>query len=123
MLSVNFQAGSKVCLCILVISTSLAPGASAAGVDDGSIKFQLLLHQLTADVGHPPATTPRVQRVSVVARRIRCTSKAAITTPTITTIGKLLDQAFIKRADKFLDELVWMAKTLRYGRDNIALDS
>jgi len=27
------------------------------------------------------------------------------------------------RADKFLDELVWMAKTLRYGRDNIALDS
>lgn len=35
--------------------------------------------------------------------------------------GKLLDQAFIKRADKFLDELVWMATTLRYGRDNIAL--
>lgn len=37
--------------------------------------------------------------------------------------GKLLDQAFIKRADKFLDELVWMAKTLRYGRDGIALGS
>lgn len=37
--------------------------------------------------------------------------------------GKLLDAAFIKRADKFLDELVWMAKTLRYGRDNIALES
>ena len=37
--------------------------------------------------------------------------------------GKLLDQAFIKRADKFLDELVWMAKTLRYGRENIALDN
>jgi NAD(P)H-dependent FMN reductase len=35
--------------------------------------------------------------------------------------GNLLDQAFIKRVDKFLDELVWMAKTLRYGRDNIAL--
>ena len=35
--------------------------------------------------------------------------------------GKLLDDAFIKRADKFLDELVWMAKTLRYGRDYIAL--
>jgi len=35
--------------------------------------------------------------------------------------GKLLDDAFVKRADKFLDELVWMAKTLRYGRDNIAL--
>ena len=35
--------------------------------------------------------------------------------------GNLLDQGFIKRADKFLDELVWMAKTLRHGRDNIAL--
>jgi len=35
--------------------------------------------------------------------------------------GKLLDEAFIKRADKFLDELVWMAKTLRYGRENIAI--
>ena len=35
--------------------------------------------------------------------------------------GKLLDDAFIKRADKFLDELAWMAKTLRYGRDHIAL--
>jgi len=35
--------------------------------------------------------------------------------------GKLLDETFIKRADKFLDELVWMAKTLRYGRDHIAL--
>jgi NAD(P)H-dependent FMN reductase len=37
--------------------------------------------------------------------------------------GKLLDQAFVARANKFLNELVWMAKTLRYGRDNIALDS
>ena len=37
--------------------------------------------------------------------------------------GKLLDEAFEARADKFLNELVWMAKTLRYGRDNIALDS
>jgi len=37
--------------------------------------------------------------------------------------GKLLDQAFIKRADKFLNELIWMAMTLRYGRDNIALDN
>ena len=35
--------------------------------------------------------------------------------------GNLLDEAFLKRADKFLDELVWMAKTLRHGRENIAL--
>jgi NAD(P)H-dependent FMN reductase len=37
--------------------------------------------------------------------------------------GKLLDETFIARADKFLNELVWMARTLRYGRDNISLDS
>jgi NAD(P)H-dependent FMN reductase len=37
--------------------------------------------------------------------------------------GKLLDQAFVGRADKFLNEVIWMAKTLRYGRNNIALDS
>ena len=36
--------------------------------------------------------------------------------------GNLLDRAFVGRADKFLNELIWMAKTLRYGRDNIALE-
>ena len=36
--------------------------------------------------------------------------------------GKLLDPAFIKRADKFFNELVWMAKTLRYDRDNISIE-
>jgi NAD(P)H-dependent FMN reductase len=35
--------------------------------------------------------------------------------------GKLLDQAYLSRIDKFLKELIWMAKTLRYGRENIAL--
>jgi NAD(P)H-dependent FMN reductase len=36
--------------------------------------------------------------------------------------GKLLDQSFIRRIDKFLKELVWMAKTLRHGREQISLD-
>ena len=36
--------------------------------------------------------------------------------------GVLLDQALMRRTDKFLDELVWMAKTLRHGRDTIALN-
>jgi NAD(P)H-dependent FMN reductase len=35
--------------------------------------------------------------------------------------GKLLDEAYVKRIDQFLKELIWMAKTLRYGRENIAL--
>lgn len=35
--------------------------------------------------------------------------------------GHLLDQALIRRSEKFLDELVWMARTLRYGREMIPL--
>jgi hypothetical protein len=33
--------------------------------------------------------------------------------------GRLLDQTYLKRTDKFLKELVWMAKVLRYGRENV----
>jgi NAD(P)H-dependent FMN reductase len=36
--------------------------------------------------------------------------------------GKLLDEAYVRRTGKFLQELIWMAKTLRHGRDNISLD-
>ena len=36
--------------------------------------------------------------------------------------GKLLEQAYVKRIDKFLKELIWMAKVLRYGREHVALD-
>lgn len=35
--------------------------------------------------------------------------------------GKLLDESFLPRIDKFLDELVWMATTLRYGREHITI--
>jgi hypothetical protein len=34
--------------------------------------------------------------------------------------GKLTDDAFIHRAAKFLDELIWMARVLRHGRENMA---
>jgi NAD(P)H-dependent FMN reductase len=34
--------------------------------------------------------------------------------------GKLLDQAFEKRAKDFLDELVWMSTVLKWGRENVA---
>jgi NAD(P)H-dependent FMN reductase len=33
--------------------------------------------------------------------------------------GNLLDQSFVRRLDKFLNELIWMARVLRYGRENI----
>lgn len=36
--------------------------------------------------------------------------------------GKLLDTAYLKRAEKFLSELIWMARVLRYGRENVALE-
>lgn len=36
--------------------------------------------------------------------------------------GKLLDESFLPRIDKFLKELIWMAKTLRQGREQIPLD-
>lgn len=36
--------------------------------------------------------------------------------------GKLLEEAYLKRIDQFLKELIWMAKTLRHGRENIPLE-
>ncbi len=37
--------------------------------------------------------------------------------------GKILDEAtHVKRIDKFLGELIWMSKVLRYGRENISID-
>jgi NAD(P)H-dependent FMN reductase len=35
--------------------------------------------------------------------------------------GRLLDEAFVQRTDKFLAELIWMATTLRYGREHVPL--
>src|SRR6202158_2582474 len=34
--------------------------------------------------------------------------------------GKLLDENFVRRVDNFLNELIWMARVLRHGRENIA---
>jgi hypothetical protein len=34
--------------------------------------------------------------------------------------GQLLDQALPRRIDKMVGELVWMARVLRHGRDNIS---
>lgn len=34
--------------------------------------------------------------------------------------GKLLDQDYVKRVDKFLNELIWMSRVLRHGRENIS---
>jgi NAD(P)H-dependent FMN reductase len=34
--------------------------------------------------------------------------------------GKLLDEGLVRRTAKFLDELIWMARVLRHGRENVA---
>jgi NAD(P)H-dependent FMN reductase len=36
--------------------------------------------------------------------------------------GALADESYLRRIDKFLKELIWMARALRYGREHIALD-
>jgi NAD(P)H-dependent FMN reductase len=36
--------------------------------------------------------------------------------------GTLLDEGYIGRIDQFLQELLWMAKTLRHGREQIPID-
>src|SRR5205085_2700902 len=34
--------------------------------------------------------------------------------------GNLLDQNFVRRVDGFLNELIWMSRVLRHGRENVA---
>ena len=34
--------------------------------------------------------------------------------------GNLLDENFVRRVDMFLNELIWMSRVLRHGRENIA---
>jgi NAD(P)H-dependent FMN reductase len=36
--------------------------------------------------------------------------------------GSLREEAVVRRTDKFLRELIWMAKTLRYGREKVSLN-
>jgi NAD(P)H-dependent FMN reductase len=33
--------------------------------------------------------------------------------------GNLVDQSYVRRLDKFLNELIWMARVLRNGRENV----
>src|SRR5881398_1682720 len=34
--------------------------------------------------------------------------------------GKLLEQSYVRRVEKFLKELTWMARVLRHGRENVS---
>jgi NAD(P)H-dependent FMN reductase len=36
--------------------------------------------------------------------------------------GRLLEDAFIRRSDRFIRELIWMSKVLRYGREQVTID-
>ncbi len=37
--------------------------------------------------------------------------------------GRLLDDALVRRSDRFIRELIWMAKVLRYGREQVTIDA
>ncbi len=36
--------------------------------------------------------------------------------------GRILDSAYERRLEKFFQELIWMARVLRHGRENVPLD-
>ena len=36
--------------------------------------------------------------------------------------GRLLDEAFVRRSERFIRELIWMSKALRHGRELVAID-
>src|SRR5215467_11363135 len=36
--------------------------------------------------------------------------------------GNLVEHAYVRRIDKFLKELIWMARVLRHGRESVALE-
>ena len=36
--------------------------------------------------------------------------------------GRLVDQAFVGRADRFIRELIWMSKVLKYGREHVSIE-
>ena len=36
--------------------------------------------------------------------------------------GRLLDDAFVRRSDRFIKELIWMSKVLRHGREHVTID-
>jgi NAD(P)H-dependent FMN reductase len=36
--------------------------------------------------------------------------------------GQLLEAAYVRRLEKFFNELIWMAKVLRHGRENVSVD-
>src|SRR5262249_19703433 len=36
--------------------------------------------------------------------------------------GRLLDDALVRRSNRFVRELIWMSKTLRYGREHVTID-
>ena len=36
--------------------------------------------------------------------------------------GRLLDDALVRRSDRFIRELIWMSKVMRYGREQVTID-
>lgn len=101
------------------------PGALKAVLD---LLLKEYVHKAVAFVGVSAGPWGGTRVIEAMVTMVRELGLAVTFTdlnfPKVQTIfdseGKLLDQAFEKRAGDFLDELVWMSRTLRWGRENVA---
>lgn len=101
------------------------PGALKAVLD---LLLKEYIHKAVAFVGVSAGPWGGTRVIEAMVPMVRELGLAAtfsdLNFPKVQTIfdseGKLLDQAFEKRAKDFLDELVWMSRTLKWGRENVA---
>ena len=100
------------------------PGALKAVLD---LLLREYVHKAVAFVGvsaGPWGGTRVIEAMVPMVRELGlAVTFADLNFPKVQTVfdaqGKLLDAAFEQRAAAFLDELVWMSRTLRWGRANV----
>ena len=100
------------------------PGALKAVLD---LLLQEYIHKAVAFVGvsaGPWGGTRVIEAMVPMVRELGlAVTFADLNFPTVQRTfdaeGKLLDLAFVKRAQDFLDELVWMSRVLKWGRENL----
>ena len=100
------------------------PGTLKAVLD---LLLQEYIHKAVALVGVSAGPWGGTRVIEALVPMVRELGLAATFTDlnfpkvqnTFDAAGKLLDPAFEKRAKGFLDELVWMARVLKWGRENV----
>jgi NAD(P)H-dependent FMN reductase len=85
------------------------------------------IHKSVALVGvsaGPWGGTRVIEALVTMVRELGlCVTFSDLNFPTVQTKfdgeGKLLDEAYVRRAEGFLDELIWMSRILKWGRENL----